>query len=286
MKKLRPLFILLSLFTFQLCFSQENTTKNDTISLNEIVITKGNNKKEVAKIVEKIKHNLRENYETRYINYITKHFSLHNNIDTLIDRKMLNRLQIKELSFRNISWMLNNDSSNPFHRDTYSFSSFEPTNSEDHFFALSIFYDSLKVIDFDFFDMNKHYKYKISTSDNITTVKFSASRYYSGYFSFDNTNYNLIRIAFKNTYPYDYYINGYSRVIDSYLEFSSQWTFNKVTVLLDFRETEKGKLLLEKLDAMQEIVKFKSTRYDYPDRIVARDFNSKFYTTLSMRILE
>lgn len=279
-------FIVIPLFMFQLCYSQENVIKNDTIRLNEIVITKGNNKKEVAKIIEKIKYNLRKNYETGYINYVTKHFSLRNKIDTLIDRKMLNRLQIKELSYRNISHLLNKDSTNPFHRDTSPFSSFEPIDSENHYFALSIFYDSLKVIDFDFFDMNKHYKYRISTTDNITTIKFTASRYYSGYFSFDNINYNLIRIAFKNTNPYGYYVNGYSRIIDSYLEFSSDWTFNKVTVLLDFRETDKGKVLLERLDAMQEIIKFKSIRYDYPNRILARDFNSKFHTTLSMRILE
>lgn len=278
--------IVILLFIFQFCFSQETNSSKDTISLNEVVIAKGNNRKEVIKIIEKIKKNLRENYETENVNYITNYFSLHNKTDTLVNRKMLNSLKIKTLNYRNISWMLNGDPKNPFHRDTSPYFVFEPTSSENHWLALSIFYDSLKVIDFDFFDINKFYKYNISISGNVTTVRFTASKYYSGYFSFNNTNYNLIRIAFKNTKPYDYYVNGHSRIIDSYLEFISQWSYNKVTILLDFTETDKGRLLLKKLDAMQELTKFKSTRFDYTNRIIAQDYNSKFYTTLNMRILE
>lgn len=284
MKKLLSLFILL--FAVLSCFSQESKTTNDTIGLNEVIVKKVSNRKEISTIIKKIKHNLIENYETEPVNYITNYFSLHNKTDTLVNRKMLNVLNIKSLNFKNISWMLNGDSSNPFHRDTSPYFEFEPTTSENHWLALSIFYDSLKVIDFDFFDMNKFYKYSISREGDVTTVTFKASRYYCGYFTFNSINYNLIRIAFKNTNPYDYYVDGYSRIIDSYLEFTSQWSYNKVTVLLDFAETDKGKLLLKKLNAMQELTKFRSIRFDYTHRIIARYFNSNFYTTLNMRILE
>ena len=40
MKKLRLSFILLSLFTFQFCFSQENSIPKDTIGLHEVIIPK------------------------------------------------------------------------------------------------------------------------------------------------------------------------------------------------------------------------------------------------------
>ena len=258
----------------------------DTIALKEIVIKKDSNRKEMAAIIKKIKHNLRENYETEYVNYLTNHFSLHDRTDTLVNRKMLNVLKIKSLDNENISWMLDGDPSNPFHRVTSPYLEFEPKEKQGNWLALSIFYDSLKVIDFDFFDMTKNYKYEIVKGATVTTVKFTAPRYYSGYFSFYNVNYNLIRIAFKNTNPYDYYINGYTGNVNRILEFTSQWSYNKVTILLDFIETDKGKLLLKKLDAMQELTNFRSTRYDYPGHVIARDFNSKFYTTLSMRLFD
>ena len=273
MKKLYLSLILI--LCLQITYSQ------DTINnLKEVVIEKkGSIKKEIASIIKKIKYNLRENYEAENVNYFIKHFSLKDKRDTLVNRKIFNNFKIKILSQNYISWMLSGDPHNSFHKDTSPYSEFEPSSDDVHWLALSIFYDSLKVVDFDFFNIYNNYKYEISKVDDITTVRFTAHKYYTGYFSFNNKNYNLIRIVFMNTIPYDYYVS------DNHFEFASKWKYNKVTIKLDFMETNKGKLLLANLDAMQELTNFKFTRYDYSRKIIAQDFNSKFYTTLQMKII-
>ena len=117
-------------------------------------------------------------------------------------------------------------------------------------------------------------------------MTFTANRFYSGYFSFNNTNYYLIRIAFKNTIPYDYYSWGYQNNSFGF-EFKSQWKYNKVTILLDFTTTLGGKLLLRRLNALQELTQFQFKRY-FPDsnRVIDQDKDIKFYTTLNMKFLE
>ena len=287
MKKLRLSFILLSLFTFQFCFSQENTITKDTIGLNEVIIKKESNRKEIIGIIKKIKYNVRNNYNQGALNYLTEHFSVKDDKDTLVNRKMINNLDLKILSQSNIKSLLLDSPENPFHTDTSPYSRFQTTASNsDYWLALSIFYDSLHVLDFDFFDTSRSYKYQISKEEDITTVTFTANRYYSGYFSFNNTNYNLIRIAFRNTKPFDWYYWGLEGN-PQYFEFYSHWKYDKVTILLDFAETDKGRLLLTKLDAMEELTQFEFKRY-FPGskRVIDQDKNIKFYTTLNMRILE
>lgn len=287
MKKLCPLLILSNLFLFQFCFSQEKNLIKDTIGLNEVIIKKESNRKQIIAIIKKIKNNLRNNYDLNSHNYTTEHFSIKDDKDTLVNRKMINNLDFKILSQSNIKSLLLNSPKNPFHTDTSPYSRFQTSASNsDYWLALSIFYDSLHVLDFDFFDTSRSYKYKISKEEDITTVTFTAYRYYSGYFSFNNTNYNLIRIAFKNTIPYDYYSWGYQNNSMDF-EFKSQWKYNRVTILLDFTTSQEGKLLLAKLNAMQELTQFEFKRY-FPDskRVIDQDRNIKFYTTLNMRILE
>ncbi len=287
MKKLRLSFILLSLFAFQFCFSQENTITKDTIGLNEVIIKKESNRKEIIGIIKKIKYNVRNNYNQGALNYLTEHFSVKDDKDTLVNRKMINNLDLKILSQSNIKSLLLDSPENPFHTDTSPYSRFQTTASNsDYWLALSIFYDSLHVLDFDFFDTSRSYKYQISKEEDITTVTFTANRYYSGYFSFNNTNYYLIRIAFKNTIPYDYYSWGYQNNSFGF-EFKSQWKYNKVTILLDFTTTLGGKLLLRRLNALQELTQFQFKRY-FPDsnRVIDQDKDIKFYTTLNMKFLE
>ncbi|TRX00375.1 hypothetical protein, partial [Flavobacterium gawalongense] len=200
MKKLHLSLILI--FCFQINYSQ------DTINnLKEVVVVrKESNRKEMIAILKKIKYNLRENYEQGNINYLTNHFALKDNKDTLVNRKMLNSLNIKVLSKDNIRWMLNDDPNNSFHIDISPYTRFEPQVNDDyHTFALLIYHDSMQIIDFDFFNINNNYNYEISKVDDITTVKFTAHKYYTGYFTFNNKNYNLIRIVFMNTKPYNYY---------------------------------------------------------------------------------
>lgn len=277
--------ILFLLFIFKFCFSQEKNISKDTISLNEIVITKGNIRKDMMSIIKKIKHNLKENYNLNPINYLTNHFSVKDDKDTLVNRKIINNLNAKYLNQTNIFSMLLDDPTNPFHTDTTPYSRFIPIAiSSQYWLALSIFYDSLHVINFNFFENISNYTYKISKLDNVTKVTFTASRFYNGYFTFNNSNYNLIRIAFVNTKPYDYYSWGYE---GNLFEFESHWKYNKVTILLDFAETDEGKLLLTKLDAMEELTQFEFKRYlPNSKRVIDQGRNIKFYTTLNMRILE
>ncbi|MDR6845674.1 hypothetical protein [Flavobacterium granuli] len=287
MKKIFLLFALI--FAFQFCYSQENEINKDTISLKEVLIKKGSNRKEMKAIIKKIKYNLRENYNLGSINYLMNHFSIKDDSDTLVNSKTIKKLEIKVLSQFNIHSMLIDDPKKSFDIDTSPYARFEPNiSNNDHLLSLSIFYNSLHVNDFDFFDMSRDYKYKISKEGDVTTVTFIATRFYSGYFSFNNINYNLIRIAFKNTKPYDYYSWGYQGISsESGFEFESQWKYNKVTVLLDFIETDKGRLLLKKMDAMEELTQFEFKRHlSNSKRVIDQDRNIKFYTTLSMRILD
>ncbi|MNQ38502.1 hypothetical protein D3C85_520840 [compost metagenome] len=273
---------LILILCFQMIYSQ------DTINnLNEVtVVRKESNRKEMIAILKKIKYNLRENYGVGDTNYLINHFVLKDNKDTLVNRRMLNSLNIKVLSKNNIRWMLNDDSRNSFHKDTSPYARFEPQVHDDYNrFALSIFYYSLNVIDFDFFNMSNNYKYEILKNDDITTVKFTASKYHTGYFTFNTENYNLIRIVFMNTKPYEYYHWGRYGNEQSPLEFNSKWTYNKVTIKLDFTETDKGNLLLSNLDAMEDIINFEFTRYNESKRIIDKDINLKFYTTLQMKII-
>lgn len=271
---------LILILCFQMIYGQ------DTINnLNEvIVVRKESNRKEMIAILKKIKYNLRENYEEKNANYLINHFVLKDNKDTLVNKELLNTLNIKVLSKNNIQWMLNNDPRNSFHTDVSPYARFEPEITEDHWLALSVFYDSMKVIDFDFFNIYNNYKYEISIVDDITTVRFTAPKYYSGYFSFNNKNYNLIRIAFMNTIPYDFYVYGWQDN-GRHLEFKTKWKYNKVTIKLDFTQTERGKLLLANLDALQELVNFEFTRYNQSKRIIDKDINLRFYTTLQMKII-
>ncbi|TRX08570.1 hypothetical protein [Flavobacterium gawalongense] len=281
MKKLH--FSLILIFCFQINYSQ------DTINnLKEVVVVrKESNRKEMIAILKKIKYNLRENYEQGNINYLTNHFALKDNKDTLVNRKMLNSLNIKVLSKDNIRWMLNDDPNNSFHIDISPYTRFEPQVNDDyHTFALLIYHDSMQVIDFDFFNINNNYNYEISKVDDITTVKFTAHKYYTGYFTFNNKSYNLIRIVFMNTKPYNYYRWSHIGNEQSPLEFNSKWTYNKVTIKLDFTQTDRGKLLLANLDAMQELINFEFTRYNESKRIIDKDINLKFYTTLQMKIIQ
>jgi hypothetical protein len=284
MKKKYALLVLV--FIVQFSFSQKKTkTLNDTIGLKEVVvIKKASNKKDIEEIIKKIKRTLKENYNQGSVNYIIKHFVLKDDKDTLRNKIVQNDLNIKAFSKDNISWMLIDDPLNSFDSDTTPFQKFEPLATEDHWFALSVYYDSLKVIDFDFFNDISNFKYHISVDNDITVVSFTSYKYYKGYFSFNNKNNNLRRIAFMNTRPYDYQIFGYQGGEQS-LEFFSNWTYNKVTVKLDFGETDNGKLLLTNLDAMQEMTNFRFKRYLNPNIVLANGFGLKFYSTLKMKMI-
>jgi hypothetical protein len=264
-----------------LFFAFQNSYCQDTIYLKDIAISKKiSNKKEIKTILEKIRYNLRKNYNQGSVNYATSHFSVKDDSDTLVNRVMINQLDIKTLDQFYIHYMLLDDPKNPFQTDTSPYLDYQPDNNP--WLSLSIFYDSLHVIDFDFFHLSYNYKYEISKIGDVTTVQFIANKYFCGYFTFNNKTFNIIRIAFKNTKPYMYYVHSYLE----YKQFESEWNYNKVTVLLDFKEMDNGRLLLKKLDAMQELTNFAYRRYGANNTIIAQDTNSKFYTTLSMRLLE
>jgi hypothetical protein len=264
-------------------FALQNSYCQDTIHLKDVAISKKmSNKKEIKTILEKIRYNLRKNYNLGYVDYATKHFSVKDNSDTLVNRTMVNHLDIETLDQFYIHYMLLDDPKNPFHTDTSPYLNYQPYNNP--WLSLSIFYDSLHVIDFDFFHLSYNYKYEISKIDNVTTVQFTANKYFCGYFTFNNKNYNLIRIAFKNTKPYMYYVDSSPKGFNP--EFESEWNYKKVTILVDFKEMDNGRLLLKKLDAMQLLTNFKYCRYNVNHNLIAQDTNSKFYTTLSMRLLE
>lgn len=269
-----------------LLFVLQNSYCQDTIQLKDVFISdKKTNRKEIKTILEKIRYNLKKNYNLGYVDYTTKHFSVKDNSDTLVNKAMVNHLDIKTLNQFYIHYMLLDDPKNPFHTDTSPYLNYQPDNNP--WLSLSIFYDSLHVIDFDFFYMSYNYKYEISKKDDITTVQFTADKYFCGYFTFNNKNFNLIRIAFKNTKPYQYYSDSSRRhSIYRQPEFESEWNYNKVTVLLDFKEIDNGRLLLEKLSAKQELTNFAYRRYGVNNTIIAQDPNSKFYTTLSLRLIE
>lgn len=267
-----------------LFFGLQNSYCQDTIHLKDVAISdKKSNRKEIKTILEKIRYNLRKNYNLGNVDYASKHFSVKDNSDTLVNRVMLNHLDIKVLDQFYIHYMLLDDPKNPFHTDTSPYFNYQPHS--DSWLSLSIFYDSLHVIDFDFFHLSYNYKYEISKIDDVTTVQFTADKYFCGYFTFNNKNFNLIRIAFKNTKPYKCYSDSSPRN-SIYKQFESEWNYNKVTILLDFKEIDNGRLLLEKLSAMQELTNFAYRRYGVNNTIIAQDPNSKFYTTLSMRLIE
>ncbi len=287
MKKLRPLLTLPILFAFQFCFSQENTIPKDTVGLHEVIIPKEVSRKEMRIILKKIKYNLTNNYHQGFKNYQTNHLSVKNDKDTLVNQKMLNKLDLRILNQSNLEQLLLGSPNNPFKTNTSPYSRFQTNDTNSNYWlALSIFYDSLHVLNFDFFDLSWNYKYKIIKVDNITTISFTASKYFSGNFSFNSTNYNLIQIDFKNTSPYHYNQYGYQNN-SSEIEFESHWIYNNVSFLLDFKETPGGKLILAKLDAMQELTQFEFKRYlPQPKRVIDQDKNIKFYTILNMKILE
>jgi hypothetical protein len=269
-----------------LLFTLQNSYGQDTIQLKDVVISdKKTNRKEIKTILEKIRYNLRKNYNLGYVDYATKHFSVKDNSDTLVNRTMINRLDIKTLDQFYIHYILLDDPKNPFHTDTSPYFNYQPHN--DSWLSLSIFYDSLHVIDFDFFHLSYNYRYEISKIGDVTTVQFTADKYFCGYFTFNNKNFNVIRIAFKNTKPYKCYSDSSPRnSIYKQPEFESEWNYNKVTVLLDFKEMDNGRLLLKKLSAMQKLTNFEYRRYSVNNTIIVQDTNSKFYTTLNMHLLE
>jgi hypothetical protein len=271
------------LLAITLFYAQETSITKDTPPL----VTKSSNKKLVRLFVKQIKKNLWANYNVGTAKYQINHLSIKDGKDTLVNRVTLNNLDLRPLTEVNLKKLFFNDPSNPFQIDTSPHDRFELTETKIHWLALSLFYDSLHVLDFDFFNNISKYDYEINQEGLITTISFKAARYYTGYFSFNNKNYNLIRVAFKNTKPYDYYVDYGFQQYSSNIEFESHWKYNKVTILLDFKETDKGTLLLTKLDAMQELTQFEFKRYlAYSKNAIDQDKNIKFYTILKMRILE
>lgn len=269
-----------------LLFALQNSYCQDTIQLKDVVISdKKAHRKEIKTILEKIRYNLRKNYNLGHVDYTTNHFSVKDDRDTLVNRVMIHHLDIKTLDQFYIHYMLLDDPKNPFHTDTSPYFNYQPYNNP--WLSLSVFYDSLHVIDFDFFHLSYNYKYEISKIGDITTVQFTTNKYFCGYFTFDNKTFNLIRIAFKNTKPYQYYSDSSPRnPVFKHPEFESEWNYNKVAVLLDFKEMDNGRLLLKKLDAMQELTNFECRRYNRNNDLIVQDRNSKFHTTLSMRLID
>ena len=270
----KPIFYLLILFSLQTGFAQDTIVHLKAVDVKNI---------KIATILKKIKYELRENYSQENTDYFIKQFSIRDNIDTLVDRKNSKKLNLKTLDKRNLQLMLTGNKQDPFHNDTSSYFAYEPTVTEDHWLALSIYYDSMKVIDFDFFNtINYHYNYEIIKDDeNSTTVKFSADRYYTGYFTYNNKNFHLIRIAFKNTKPY-----YYSVISMRSSEFISQWKYNNVTIKLDFKDDIHDKLFLDNLDAMQELTNFYCKRFDDQGKKISQFEDLSFYSTLSMRFIQ
>lgn len=287
MIKLRPHLFLTIILSLQFCFSQEKSISNDTIGLHEVIVPRDINRKEMKIILKNIRYNLIYNYHQGYNkNYQTNLLSIKNDSDTLVNSKKINNMDVKNLSQSNLERLFLYTPNNSFKMYILPYSKFETEDSKsNHWLALSIFYDSLHVLNFDFFDLSWNYKYKMIKVGNVTTVYFKANKYFSGDFSFNNTNYRLIQIDFKNSSPYNFNQYGYQNNSSEY-EFESHWIYNKVSFQLNFKETHEGKLIVEKLDAMQEITQFKYKRYlPNPQRVIDQDKNIKFYTTLNMRLL-
>jgi hypothetical protein len=267
---------------FQVNYAQDSLKTN---SLDEVKITKKISKKVVKGIIGKILDNLRNNYETDSRNYHIKHFSVKNNNDTLINKAKPVFFKIKNLTQKNIAEELRGNYSNSFYVDVSPYSSYEPDLDSTHWLAMSIFYDSMKVIDFDFFKYFSTYDYTLIDNGESKTIKFYAKLYYEGYFTYDK-NYNIQRIIFKSTKKYDYYVLGHVKNPQNYLEFKSDWEYNKVAIKLDFEITSSNKLLLSSLSSMQELTNFKYSRFNEFGRRIGGDSGIKFYTTFQMNLLK
>jgi hypothetical protein len=283
MKKVYCLFVFV--LCFQSLYSQVNVKKDSIEELKEvIIINNSSNRNRMKLILKNIKKSLNDNYFQERVNYYTKHFCVKNGNDTLVNKVLINQLILKRLTDKNIENLMLNDPKNTFHTDVSPFARFEPQTQTKHFFGLSIFYASLGVSDFVFFDISKNYKYKIIEEEYITTIKFTGSKYYSGYFIFNNTNYNLKRVIFINASPYDSYFWGDQANYRK--EFVSNWKFNKVIIKLDFIELKDNRFVLSNLDAMQEITNYEFKRYNESNTIIDSGWDLKFYTTLQMKIAE
>lgn len=275
----------ISFFSIQASVSQKIGIK-DSIILNEVVVQKEISRRKIKEILKKINYNLKNNYYLGTKNYTTEYSTIKNSKDTLLNHKGLLNLDTYILHQKNLENLFLNSSNILFNKSITAFSRFEPSNSANNWLALSLFYDSLHVLNFDFFDINWGYKYKIVTVGNVSTVKFTASKYFTGQFSFDKLSYNLIQIDFHNTNPYYYNIHGLANDLIG-IEFESKWKYNKVSIQLDFKEILNNKLVIEKVNAMQELTEFQFKRYSIDSKsVIDRSKNISFTCNLKMKFLE
>jgi hypothetical protein len=275
--------IVFMIFCLHLTYSQDSLKINQ---LEDVTISKKVSKKTIRSIISKILINLKNNYETDSYNYFTKHISVKDYRDTLVNKVKPISFQIKNLTKKNVNEVFRGNYSNSCFIDVSPYfdyeSQFDTTN---HWLAMSIFNDSMKVIDFNFFNYISDYEYILTQDGDLRTIRFNGSSLYEGYFTYDR-NYNINRIIFKNSGRNNFGTTGHSSEYKDGLEFKSNWVYNKEAMKLDFEVTEKGKLLLSSLSAFQEITNFKYTRYSTDGQRVSGDSHVKFYTTFQMNLLK
>lgn len=245
--------------------------------MDEMVIERVS-KKNIADIIAEIKNQTYKNYSADNSKYIITQQAFLNQKDTLININSFYDISMDLKSKKVNKLKTNNPKNKEYYKETF-FSRYSNNDSPLYWLTEVILRKNINIPELDFFNNLKDYQYIRSTSKGITTVNFFTDDYYEGFFKYDQ-KYNLIEIEFYLTkaYPIDH-----SQVNNGKQVFVKNWILNAEVVRIKFKFDARGKIIIDKLTAYEEMKNYNFEKYDSKGQIIIKDNNLNFNSSLIIK---
>jgi 6-pyruvoyl-tetrahydropterin synthase len=273
MKNLQFILLLVLLNFNQFIFSQ------DTIIQLQEVQVKHNNTKDLKKIIRKIKKNLQNNYLNEQKVYTVSQKSLLNDKDTLISINASYSFNIKSLE-NNFAKTLIDSIKNHKYINRNFFDKYDNySDSPFRWISEVLLNKNLNVAGFEFFNYISEYTYEIKLYENTLEITFTTEDGFNGYLFCDKKNYNLIKIAFKNTQPYPFTASSIDNQSRKTLK---SWTYLIVDTSIDFSENEDKQIFIRSITSKEVMSDYQFEKFDKKGNVIEFDGLYNFFSTLKI----
>ncbi|HFG0566848.1 hypothetical protein LIS90_12330 [Flavobacterium psychrophilum] len=241
------------------------------IQLDEVIINNNFNSKQVIK---KIKKSLIKNSKQGESKYILLQNST-NYYDTIVNKKEVINLEIKSYENNFTKKVLSTINKSPNKTDSlfYKFTEIETPN---HWISNMPIIKNINIINLDFLKNSKNYSFSLSKGAKFSIIKFWSNEY-TGEFQYNNKNYNISFLKYKNTIPHS---NSQVNKNKFNKAFESEWIEKTEDVNLVFSEFE-NKIILDSMIIFEEIEGFEFKKYDKRGNVI-NSGNFNFKTKISL----
>jgi hypothetical protein len=266
-----PLFILL--YSTQFILAQDSI-----IQLQEVQV-KHYDTKDVKKIIKSIKKNLQNNYLNDQKAYTMVQQSLLNDKDTLININATYYFNIKSLN-NNFTKTIIDSIKNQKYINRDFFEKYDDySDSPFRWVSEVLINKNLNVAGFEFFNYISEYVYDISVNQNTLHISFFTEDGFTGFLICDKKNYNLIKIAFKNSQPYPFTV---SRSDNQSRKTLKSWTYSIVDTVIDFSENEKKQMFIKSVTSTEVISDYQFEKFDKRGKVIKFDGKYNFFSALKI----